>query len=263
MTAQSRIDDFAGGSGSSAFPNIARSAVVDGLRLRVADPKSQNQSAASLCGPAALLYCLLNDSPELYVQYVIDLYTTGSASLGTLKVSPSKDCCRYSPPSNKIAAVDWIAMASLRDSENSVFDYESADDETAGITMPHSLAAWFRALGYTDVRNETNVLLTKDRSDIDDCNRLQRHGRWICLFINAQMLSASTQTSRSITPDHWAVLISNADVAHDALSISVYSWGDTQRVPMAGTLAVNHFCRNFYGYVSAFPQLVPLPPNVA
>jgi hypothetical protein len=28
-----------------------------------------------------------------------------------------------------------------------VFDYSSADDTAAGITMPHSLAAWFTKLG--------------------------------------------------------------------------------------------------------------------
>ncbi|WP_448956159.1 hypothetical protein [Labrys neptuniae] len=262
MTAQSRIDDLASGSGSTAFPNIARSDVVDGLRARIADPTSLNQNAASLCGTAALLFCLLNDNPELYVQYVIDLYTTGSANLGTLTVSPGADCRRYNPPKNKIAAVDWIAMASLRDSENSAFDYQSADDETAGITMPHSLAKWFGALGYTDVRNVTNVLLTKGRSDIDSCDFLRRHGRWVCLFINAQMLETTTQASGSITPNHWVVLQSNAGIVDNALSISVYTWGSIRRVPLALAIPVNDFCKNFYGYVSALSNVAPLPANV-
>jgi hypothetical protein len=252
MSAESLIDAFAAGSGSGAFPNVARGDVVDGLRARVADPQTQNQKASSLCGPSALLYCLLNDNPEVYVQYVVDLYTTGRANLGTLTVQPGTDCRRYRPPPDKIAAVDWIALASLRDSDNSILDYESVDDTAAGITMPHSLAAWFRALGYGDVRNVTNVFFTKDRSDIDACDQLQTHGRWVCLFINAQMLEAHTDESRSFTPDHWVVLESDASVVGDALSISVYTWGDIRRVPFAGTLAVNHFCRNFYGYVSAY-----------
>jgi hypothetical protein len=258
MSAQSRIDEFARGSGGGAFSNIARSDVVSGLRERIADPTSLDQSAASLCGPAALFYCLLNDRPETYVRFVIDLYTTGSANLGSLTVSPGSDCRRYRPPPDKIAAVDWIALASLRDSENSLIDYESADDTAGGVTMPHSLAAWFRALGYSDVRNETNVFFTKGRSDIDSCHTLRLHGRKVCLFVNAQILSAHSQASRSFSPNHWVVLTSSAGVVNNALSVNVYTWGDIRRVPAAGTLSVDQFCRNFYGYVSAFSA----PPAV-
>jgi hypothetical protein len=254
MTAQQMITAFSSSSGTSAFPHIARADVARGLQDRINDPWKQDQGSSSLCGPAALLYCLLNDHPEQYVQYVIDLYTKGKANLGKLEVHPGKDCRHYNPPANKIAAVDWIALASLRDSENSVLDYQSVDDTGAGITMPHSLAAWFRALGYKNVHNVTNVFFTKDWNDIQSCNQQWWRGRRICLFINDQMLTDATAKSRSFAPDHWVVMNSVASTANNGISLDVYTWGEPRHsVPHAGSLAVNHFCRNFYGYVSASP----------
>jgi hypothetical protein len=254
QTPQQMINGLASFTGTPAFSHIALADVVNGLTARIQNPWIQNQGGSSLCGPAALFYCLLNDHPERYVQYVIDLYTTGKATLGKLTVHPGKDCRHYNPPPNKIAPVDWIALASLRDSDNSVLDYQSADDTTAGITMPHSLAAWFRALGYNNVHNVTNIFFTKGLNDIESCNQQKWQGRRICLFINDNMLTDATAKSRSFAPDHWVVMNSVATTAYGNVSVALYTWGNPSwPVPRAGTLAVKHFCHNFYGYVSASP----------
>ena len=77
--ALSLIDKFPPLSKGRPFPRIDQADVVAGLRERVNDPHKQAQGAASLCGPAAFFYRVLNFKPELYVQYVIDLFTTGKA----------------------------------------------------------------------------------------------------------------------------------------------------------------------------------------
>src|SRR5262245_14600235 len=87
------------------IPRIDQADVVAGLRERVNDPHKQNQGAASLCGPAAFFYCVLNYKPELYVQYVIDLFTTGKARIGSLKVEPSLPCRVSQPTTDRIAPV--------------------------------------------------------------------------------------------------------------------------------------------------------------
>ena len=186
--ALSLVDAFAPGGHEKGFARIERKDVVDGLRERIVDPSKQNQFKASLCGPAAFLYCVLEEHPEVYTQYVIDLYKTGEGRLGKLTIKPSSGCRAYPAPKDKIHPVDWIALASLRDFENTLFDYSSADDTAAGITMPHTLAAWFSKLGWRGVRNITNVYFVKGRSDVNDCARDFDANRRVCLFINMQML---------------------------------------------------------------------------
>jgi len=251
MTALTRIAEFAAGSEAGVFPSIARADIVTGLRERVADPLKQDTSSVNLCGPAALFYCLLQDNPDLYVKYVIDLYTTGEASLGKLKVKPGKDCRNCRPDKSKVAPVDWVALASLRDSENTILDFDSVDTGAGGITMPHSLVSWFTACGYSQVRSDTNVFVTKGRSDIDTASQLQLQSRRVCLFINANMLYADKNTNRSFSPNHWVVLTSPAGVVDGAVSVKVYSWGKIYNVPPTGSLAAGSFSRNFYGFVAA------------
>jgi hypothetical protein len=264
MSAASLINNFARVSDKGAFAYITRTAVVEGLRARIADPTTQNQGAASLCGPAVLFYCILKNSPELYVKYVIDLYTNGSAKIGTLNVTPSKNCRSYQPTPEKISAVDWIALASLRDSENTLSDYSSADDKRAGITMPSTLASWFRAVGYRDVRDVTNILRNKGHNEIDSCLLQLKQGREICLFVNAKLLNDPKNSGFFTFPDHWVVLTAGtvvdprgtgdspaAPAADVSVSITVYTWGSLRRIPPSETLLLDDFSGNFFGYVSA------------
>ncbi|HYJ90808.1 MAG TPA: hypothetical protein VEV84_05850 [Pyrinomonadaceae bacterium] len=250
--ALSLVDAFEPGGHEKGFARIARQDVVDGLRVRIVDPSKVHQSAASLCGPAAFFYCLLEEMPHLYTQYVIDLYRTGEARLGGLHIKPSSGCRAYQPPPSKIHPVDWIALASLRDSENMLFDYSSADDTAAGITMPHSLADWFRKLSWKGVRNNTNVFFTKGRSEVNDCTRDFIHSR-ICLFINMQMLNPVKFADHSVSPNHWVVLTKNMTVQNGGVKFGVYTWGSLRDIPVTGTYPLGGFYRNFYGYVSAVP----------
>jgi hypothetical protein len=247
MSAQSLIADLASTAPTGVFPGISSADVVAGLRERLADATKIDTSNVNLCGPAALFYCVLQDKPELYVKFVIDLFTSGSARLGTISVTPGDDCRNARPDRAKIAPVDWIALASLRDSENSVLDFDSVDAGAAGITMPNKLADWFTACGYTQVRNVTNVFFTKGRSELDTLHQLVLQHRRVCLFVNTNMLQSKNNTSRSFSPNHWVVLISGGGVSNDSTSVKVFSWGDTPTV----SLSVDNFSKNFYGFVSA------------
>jgi len=251
--ALSLVDAFEPGGHEKGFARIARKDVADGLRVRIKDPSKQDQSAASLCGPAAFLYCVLEEMPHLYTQYVIDLYRTGEARLGDLHIKPSAGCRGYQPPPSKIHPVDWIALASLRDSENSLLDYSSADDTAAGITMPHTLASWFNKLKWRAVRNNTNVYFLKGRGSVNDCIRDFDHSH-ICLFINMQMLELLKFAHHSVTPNHWVVLTKKMNVQNGTIKFGVYTWGSLRDIPFTGTYPLDAFYRNFYGYVSAVPN---------
>lgn len=159
------FNDPANPIGTASDP-FEKSKIADQLRARVAkahgqQPTSQsriaaypNQQDTSLCGPAAFFYALLMDRPDLYAQAITELWETGETKIGGLHIKPSYDCRNPSNFSDstegdRISAIDWISLASLRDSENAFMDYDSPGDQVAGITLPSKLKSWFVLAGAT------------------------------------------------------------------------------------------------------------------
>jgi hypothetical protein len=249
--AHALVDAFAARGGGGVFIHILRGDVARGLNARIDKPTLISQESSSLCGPSALVLNLATKDPLAYAGYVTALFERGVADVRKLHVKAGKDLRHYDP-TGKIDPADWIALASLRDSENYFFDYQSVDDEFAGITLPGDLESWFKKIGYRHVVNDTNLLLDKDEKNIRAADKLYKDDYWVCLFINDKMLTGSTQNSGSMTPTHWVVLTSDVAIASGQISFDVFTWGDGHRhVPQGGALTLGHFFDDYYGYVAA------------
>ncbi len=248
MSADSMIASFAAGTGNGQYPLVPRAEVVRGLRERVGNPDTMSQGVSSLCGPTSLFHCLIRDDAEAYVKYVIDLYTTGRATIRQLTVRPGADCRNANP--RGVPAVDWVALASLRDSENTFLDYQAPQNEAAGITLPNNLAAWLRAVGYRSVLNNTNVFITKGEDEIRAMARLLGQGYKVCMFVNSNIVQHTLQGGGFFTiPDHWVELIRLQGIHNDRVTGAVlWTWAQTFNLPHA---TVDAFDDNFFGYVAA------------
>lgn len=247
MSVESIVAAFANGPKTGAFPYLGHTEVLQGIRNRLANPDMISQGDASLCGPASFLYCLIKDDPEAWVTYVTQMWLKGSARIRSLEVKPSKDCLNANPPGVK--AVDWVALASLRDSENTFFDYQSSSNEVGGITMPRTLASWFERAGYKQVANDTNLFATKGEDTLKTALGLVGQNRRVCMFINARMISASGGASGFFsTANHWVVLQGGTGISDGQANLKIWSWGasNTHAFRKAERVLTNH-----YGYVSA------------
>jgi hypothetical protein len=252
--AANMVCDFLKRSGKTYFPKLSRDTVGLGLLMRIANPGLLRQGAASLCGPAALLHNIATDSPGGYARYAIDLFENGRASLGRLYIKPGSDVRSYQPEG--VTEVDWLTMASLRDSENWFFDYDTAKGEFSGITLPGELADWFRKAGYSDVTEDTNLtnLTHKGAGTVEDANELYDKGYRVCLFISANMMEEADQSWRgSVFTRHWIVQRSRIDLSNGKAKVTVFSWGqgDYQIPHGKKELSDDEFLGNFYGYVAA------------
>ena len=270
MSVTSLMAEFALKTGPGAFSKLTRQAFTAGLRARIANPDSVNQASTSLCGPSALMRSLLMDNPELYVRYATSLFETGEAQLGKLVVKPGSDC-RNCNPGTKIDAVDWVTLASLRDSENDVFDYDDPSDQAGGITMPEDLAGWFEKVGYVNVVNQTNVYFSKSRRDIETAVHMESAGNRVCLFVEAAVVEKKAKGSSMLSiPDHWVMLNRSRGMrAHfgtfwdangqnwgfdgDRVELEIWSWGRilsfTESEPLS--YRPDDFSGLFFGFVSA------------
>ncbi|MBA2117524.1 hypothetical protein HOV93_47230 [Planctomycetes bacterium FF15] len=252
-SAANRVCDFLELEGNGVFPNLDRDEVGIGLLMRISDPGIIAQKHASLCGPTSLLFSIATHRPFRYVEFAADLYDKGRGTIGELTIKPCSDTRNYKPAKGSISPVDWLTAASIRDSENWFFDYQTASNEFAGITMPNEMASWFERAGFRDVRNVTNVYFTKGDNALDDIKRLMAKGFRICLFINSNMVKSAKQTVSSTFPDHWVVL-RKVHKSSKVVDLEIYNQGTGKfRVPKTGELLTEDFFKNFYGYVAARP----------
>ena len=247
MSIESILASFEAGSGNGAFPWVNRSQVALGIRNRLRDPDMIDQGDASLCGPASFLYCVIKDYPETWVTYVTQMYLTGRARIHGLEVKPSRDC--LNAKLSGIKAVDWVALASLRDSENTFFDYQDSSNKVGGITMPGTLAGWFERAGYRQVTNETNVFFTKGTDTMRTALGLVGQRRRVCMFVNDTMVNRPTQAGGTFsTANHWVVLTGGDGIHGDKIGLKLWTWGKTKNMVGFDT---GKIVSNFYGYVAA------------
>lgn len=244
---QKMLADFEANKEDGVFPKIKRTDVAAGIKERLTHPEKIDQGSSSLCGPAALMFAVLKKSPALYVRYVTSLYDTGSGALGDsfgIWVKPGTDC-KNCDPGGELPVVDWVALASLRDSENDFTDYQHPSDKAAGITPPVTLGLWLKHCGFSDRRNETNLFATKDKQNLELASGLHRKQHTVCLFCKGDTLN-SIKGGYFSTPSHWVVMTRPAIFNRGVVSLQVFSWGKLKDLNMPE----DTFFSTYFGFVS-------------
>ena len=226
---------------------FSKEKIEEGLAFRLAKLDYPNQDQSMLCGPAAFFYCLFIDRPDLYKQMVKELWESGKTKIGTLKLEPGYDC-RH--PTNffkeeapgylpKVPAIDWITLASLRDTENSVFDFESPNNVFQGITTAGDLKAWFKKVGSKILYEiNTNIInhITGPKLTLKDLcllNSYVRPDTHVVMLITSRMFDYRAPL---LTKNHWIVLadklklINGHEVTEQTLltelvQLKCFSWG--------------------------------------
>lgn len=264
LRARQIIEKFAKGGGNSAlWPNLVRSEVAAGARERIDDPNMVNQSNKGLCGVAGFIRGWLFDDPASYAMLVWDLYDTGMGHLGYGKkqgklIKPCSMLRDAKPPDQGngrvFPHVDWMVLASVRDSLNNVLRYYGNDGpwnmvvgSTAGDVVEE-----FKTAGYERVTDRTS-LGGAGYDNIMAADEMFRMGYRVMLMINAAMMSDATENDSSSLPNHWVALSSTVTERMDhSLCFWIYSWGKGQnRIPEKKSwLPLASFIKNYYGFVA-------------
>jgi hypothetical protein len=238
------------------FPFIDRAKVAVSLKMRITRPDFIYQVHSNMCGPAAFTYALLQRDIPAYTKYVTELYDFGVSMLGTLRVSPSWNFRMAEKPPGFDPA-DWIAMGSLRDSANWLFDYvyNSPVEKLRGGTYEGTMAGWLRDAGFKNVVEEVHGL-GANVLNIRLCNQYFNQRYTVLLLVNSQMLVPEKQSDWSLTSNHFVVLKRPIEISADSyVQTTVYTWGDDNfKIPHAeAKLSVSDFLENYYGFIAAKP----------
>lgn len=229
---------------------FAKAAIKYQLQERMSYPYP-HQRDTSLCGPAAFYYCLLKDRPDLYEQVAWKLWKLGKAKLGELIIKPGYDC-RHLKQTGRISSLDWLTLASLRDSSNVFRDYDEVSDEVSGITLPSGLVSWFAKIGSKNMSDSTNLFFSRKLAELVQLNQYYGKNLHIVLFIAHKVIRGTDGVN---TKDHWIVLADKIKVNGQDLTLNspmdgiitarFFTWGNFEELPSSMTL--NTFLNHFYG----------------
>lgn len=237
------------------YDPFTKEIIQNALRSRLMLTKTDlpDQGDASLCGPAAFFYSLLIDRPDLYKQMVKELWESGKTKIGKLKIEPGEDCRHptgFFNPDNtpRVSPIDWITLASLRDSENSFQDYESPDNQVAGITLASTLISWFEKASATILHEiKTSVfsqawMSTLTLAELCRLNSYISADTHVVVLIGAKLLD----DRYSGIPNHWIVwtdklkLLNGSEITQqtgltEQVQLELFSWGEVGKQLLANT----------------------------
>ncbi|MEQ1325039.1 hypothetical protein [Acinetobacter soli] len=225
---------------------FSKEKIETGLQSRLNEPLP-DQDFSSLCGPATYFFCLINLSPSRYKLAVKQLWETGQTKIGELDIKPSQDGCRrvknfyYSNGKPKVPPIDWITLASLRESENLKLKLDDPSHEVAGITTPKELEGWFVKSGFNVVASYPIKMGGYDRDFIASINsKYAGPHYYIVTLISASLLDSGVSSGTNIFPDHWIVWtdklrdlngqpINESSSTYDTkVKLKMFTWGENR-----------------------------------
>lgn len=218
-----------------------------------------NQYYSMLCGPAAFYYCLMMDRYDVYEQLVWDLWNHGKGMLGSFLLQPSANTMKVrdlfagmSHP--RVSAIDWITMASLRDSSNNLLKYESVGDKVSAITLWGDIEKWMLNAGAHKIFSNISMYHS-NLSDICKLNSLVSNDVHILSLISAGMLLQGADVPFK---DHWIVWdgelklvdgqrITNETNLEELVSLRLFSWGEVKDNSLRTSLTLGEFLSHTFG----------------
>lgn len=200
---------------------VTRDALAAQIDARLRGMSTPRQLATSYCGPAAFLYCVLKDRPDVYVSYAIMLWQTGKYAFrtraGHVDVESAdrtkeglSEIGRRRKGKEQISELDWMTMAALSASTRPLSGLRRGagpDDVGFSITYPWVLKDWFEAAGSQAHANSMGLGAVK--SGLFMFVNLMRLWRshWLVLRIDSSL--AEMGTPSTLTQRHWVVVNPN------------------------------------------------------
>jgi hypothetical protein len=219
-----------------------RLAFVDALDKRRAEPWRINQRGANLCGPACFMLSIAKEDPDEYGKFVLGLAMHGEGKIGGLTARPEN--AGKVELFGKIAPVDWVALAGIRDDSGS--QMTSVGTGIGGMTLGAPLKRWFDETGmFREVHNYANGVFGASGGSLDGLLKINEFGAgYACLLLRARIVRPS-MSGNVFTADHWVLMVdSNCNPDKD-IEIKLPSGLPEKPTPLGSEIVTNDFTERF------------------
>ncbi|WP_312079024.1 hypothetical protein [Chryseobacterium sp.] len=250
--------------------------VENELSARISSPWLINQSGTSLCGMACIFYLFAKEKPQEYTVFTKNLFRKGTATFNHYTVKPTEELLEkkidntgYPENTRNMPLADFIALAATRNSDNN--GYKGGDEEFQAINWPPLMTELTeKLLGYSEVFSDGVYNPIKKPNDfplpivwkmIEDINKQISEGHRLILMIDSDLIAPDPDTIWNLfaLEYHWVVLETPIETIQNldgngkifyTLNFKVYTWG-TKNKYLQNVISMNHFKRNYYGYIKA------------
>ncbi|MBW4583278.1 MAG: hypothetical protein KME42_27235 [Tildeniella nuda ZEHNDER 1965/U140] len=229
------IDAFEQSSAPGAWAFLDKATIAADMRARVQDPFQVNQGGQPFCGPAAVLFTLLQKQPLRYVEICRSLFFVGGFQ-GNSHYIASSDRLRQGSSGNlQMGQADWMVLSTLRDVESILFPVEpNAPDiirNLAGMTKSWEMKGWVKEiLGYSHVAYDHAYLMNDISAMQDAAAAIKADGVAFALITADGMLGNNPPLLPF--PSHWITLLGNIAVQSDPVTFDIYTWSQQLRLTM-------------------------------
>ncbi|MBN2352860.1 MAG: hypothetical protein JXD23_09865 [Spirochaetales bacterium] len=204
------------------FTAIDKRKLFADLKKRIEDPALISPSGESLCGPSAVLYLLVKNDPERYVELARDLYSDGQYRMDDGKTMKLGRRLRTGAEPKGISPADWMLAASLRDASNLASDFDPGD-RLSGITLPGEIGERMKdLLGCGRIEVDT-IFLYGEKKELEAARDAVASGNVAVLLVNTGYLPGRKTGSVNLA-DHWIVLLSVSASVNRTI-FKIWSWG--------------------------------------
>lgn len=229
------VTNFENSPTPGVWASVEKKQLLNEMRERLNNAFKINQGAQPFCGPASIVFELVRKQPLRYVQICRSLFETGSFQGATKKIEASP-LLRRSNGRLRMNQADWMVLATLRESENLIFNIEAEAPDIirnlAGMTKSWEMKGWTRELlGYKQVKYRHTYLYGEVDALAETSKALAAGGVAFALITADGLLRDKTPFLPY--PTHWITILGNisvkggdwSDEDSGRISLDVYSWG--------------------------------------
>lgn len=232
--ASAAIEQFIQSTKPSVWRYLSKTEVLTGMIARLDNPLQLKQGGQPFCGPAAVVFELIRKYPQRYVELCRGLFEEGCFE-GVQAPIVASARLRQSHGDLRMATVDWLVLATLRDQANWLVPVHPQSPgflrDLAGITGPWDVTYWIKnLLGYEQVQHYHTpwggelVALAKAQQAIEQ-------GGIALALIDQGLLNYKVPCFSY--PNHWVSILGNVGWSNKAC-FDCYSWG--RQIPLTGEL---------------------------
>jgi hypothetical protein len=196
------------------------------IEARLRQPFLVRQGGQPFCGPAAVVFESIRRDPVRYVGVCRSLWEDGCIP-GYSRNLVASERLRRSRGNFRMPAADWMVLATLRDTTNSILPVHPGLPQLfrnlSGITLPGEIGFWLKELLGVKSTKFHQAAIGDTMANLTRAKETIAAGGIAIALINDGLLHGKLPIVPF--PNHWVAIVDRVERADTCVDLDLYSWG--------------------------------------